>query len=112
MLEWLKRRAPARPTEPIAVAPLARLPGRKAGRYQQLYEYLENRYADRVVLTFQQVEDLLGFTLPDLARRDQGWWTPADVNNAESGYSDAWRLASRTALPNLRAQTVAFERIS
>ena len=32
------------------------------GRYKSLYQYLENRYANRVVLTIAQIEDLLGFT--------------------------------------------------
>ena len=32
------------------------------GKYKSLYQYLENRYANRVVLTFAQIEDLLGFT--------------------------------------------------
>jgi hypothetical protein len=33
-----------------------------------LFNYLDGRYADRVVLTFGQIEDLIGFSLPDLAR--------------------------------------------
>ena len=65
-----------------------------------------------VVLTFGQIEDLLGFTLPDLARTDQEWWTIADLSTAEARCSDAWTLASRTAKPNLLAQTVLFERVS
>jgi hypothetical protein len=35
------------------------------GTYTSLYQYLENRYANTVVLTFAQIEDLLGFPLPD-----------------------------------------------
>ena len=38
------------------------------GKYKLLYQYLEHRYANTVVLTFAQIEDLLGFTLPDSAR--------------------------------------------
>jgi hypothetical protein len=30
------------------------------------------------VLTFAEIEDLLGFTLPDLARRREDWWTNPD----------------------------------
>ena len=82
-----------------------------AGRYQLLYEYLENRYAQAVVLTFEQIEDLLGFTLPVLARSDQDWWVVADTGTGEARFSDAWTLASRTARPNLKAQTVVFERL-
>ena len=44
------------------------------GKYKSLYQYLENRYANTVVLTFAQIEDLLGFTLPDSARVHQEWW--------------------------------------
>ena len=44
------------------------------GKYRSLYEYLEHRYANTVVLMFAQIEDLLGFTLPDSARVDPEWW--------------------------------------
>ena len=83
-----------------------------SGTYLSLYTYLENRYANTVVLTFGEIEDLLGFTLPDLARLQQEWWTNADPNAASPGYSQSWMLTSRTARPNLLAQTVIFERTS
>ena len=75
-----------------------------------LYKCLENRYADTVVLTFAEIEDLLGFALPEQAHRHQEWWTDAGTNVAGANYSDSWILASRTAVPNLLAQTVVFER--
>ena len=81
------------------------------GTYQALYAYLENRYANTVVLTFAQIEDLLGFTLPDSARVDHEWWANNDSNdNTAHAHSRSWTLASRTATPNLQAQTVVFER--
>ena len=83
-----------------------------SGKYLLLYKYLQNRYADTVVLTFGQIESLLGFALPDQARLNQQWWTNAEVTAAETNYSDSWILASRIATPNLLAQTVAFERAS
>lgn len=82
------------------------------GKYVLLYKYLENRYANSVVLTFAQIEDLLGFALPDEARHDREWWTDAAAIDAGPRYSDAWQLASRTALPNLPAKIVAFDRAS
>jgi hypothetical protein len=83
-----------------------------SGKYQLLYKYLEDRYADTVVLTFAEIEDLLGFTLPDQARRQQEWWTKAPTNIHRLDHADSWILANRTAKPNLLAQTVAFERAS
>jgi len=82
-----------------------------SGTYLLLYKYLENRYADTVVLTFAEIEDLLGFALPDQARLHQEWWTRAEVNGGPN-HSDSWILASRTAVPNMMARTVVFERAS
>jgi hypothetical protein len=81
-----------------------------AGKYLLLYTYLENRYANMVVLTFAEIEDLLGFALPDQARLHQEWWTDTETAVAGPNYSDSWILANRTAMPNLLAQTVTFER--
>jgi hypothetical protein len=84
-----------------------------SGKYLSLYTYLLNRYANSVVLTFAEIEDLLGFSLPDLARLHQEWWTNAEhpIGDRPS-HSDSWLLASRTAKPNLRARTVVFDRVS
>jgi len=121
MLDWLKRRAstesPRREARPVssvnsgsgdAVKPQRRV---MSGTYVLLYKYLENRYADTVVLTFAEIEDLLGFALPEQARLHREWWTSAQTE-AGSNYSDSWVLASRTAVPNLIARTVVFERAS
>ena len=83
-----------------------------SGKYLSLYKYLAGRYADTVVLTFTDIEDLLGFTLPDLARIRLDWWTNAGSAPRQPGHADAWILANRTARPNLLAQTVVFERAS
>src|SRR5713101_8810946 len=80
------------------------------GKYEALHEYLEHRYANTVVLTFAQIEDLLGFTLPDAARVDPAWWANNDQNDTPPHQSRSWTLASRIATPNLQAQTVVFER--
>ena len=83
-----------------------------SGEYLALYEYLENRYAQTVVLTFGEIEDLLGFALPDQAGLHREWWTEAKAGATGPSHSDSWRLASRTAVPNLSARTVVFERAS
>ena len=82
------------------------------GKYRSFYKYLAERYADTVVLTFGQIEDLLGFALPASARVDAAWWTNAPEDANEPRCSDAWTLADRTARPNLIARNVVFERIA
>ena len=81
-----------------------------SGKHSLLYKYLENRYANVVVLTFAEIEDILGFALPDLARVSREWWTNADSDAPERGYAQSWIRARRTATPNLVAQVVVFER--
>ena len=117
MWNWIKRELIARhlttPDAPTA-EPLLGIALRRAakvpGKYAPLHEYLANRYADSVVLTFAQIEDLLGSALPDTARARHEWWTSTDSVADTSSCSDAWILAGRTARPNLLARTVAFER--
>jgi len=106
----LRARADVRPLRAAAAA----APPRRAmtGKYVLLYEYLEHRHADTVVLTFSEVEDLLGFPLPEQARRQREWWTDGAASRAAAPHSDAWILAHRTAVPNLTAQSVVFDRAS
>ena len=98
---------------PAAERRMGTAPGRAVkvpSKYMPLHDYLANRYADSVVLTFGQLEDLLGCALPDSARVEQEWWTSTDRDSEKSSCSNAWILAGRTARPNLLARTVAFER--
>ena len=102
MLDWIKKRR-ATPSHDRAdgdreaagppVAPIS-------AKYFSLTAYVENRYANTVVLTFAEIEDLLGFALPSVARLQEAWW------------ADALTVASRSIKANLAAQTVVFERTS
>lgn len=82
----------------------------EAGEYRLLYKYLRDRFSDRFVLTFGQIEDLLGFQLPAEAWVQREWWDTAPSGEKRSPQSDAWTLAHRTATVNLSAQYATFER--
>jgi hypothetical protein len=111
VLAWMKKRGWTMDHQREARAETPRPPGRvMSGKYLLLYNYLEHRYANTVVLTFAEIEDLLGFALPDQARLREAWWTDVDATAGRPHYSDCWVLASRTAAPNLPAQIVVFER--
>jgi len=81
-----------------------------AGPYTALHAYLKGRYADTVVLTFAEMEDLIGFALPDAARVHAEWWSN-DAGDQTSPQSLTWVKAGRRATPNLFARTVTFERV-
>lgn len=103
--KWARAPGP----EGISIAPKLQAIPRVRDGYLPLYTYLEHRYASLVVLTFEQIEALLGFALPEAARREPDWWTDAAGHGAADG--NAWTVARRTATPNLRARNVAFERL-
>jgi hypothetical protein len=116
-LDWLKDRLTT-PTRPVAnreqhrvYAVAAPQPAGRTmtGKYLRLHTYLKNRYANTVVLTFAEIEDLLGFALPGEASQDVTWWTSGAA--ATPTYTDAWTIANRTAMPNLTARVVVFETV-
>jgi hypothetical protein len=76
--------------------------------YMPLYTYLNRRYATTVVLTFEQMEALLGFAPPSPASVDAAWWTTSGPG--DDHHTSAWLAARRSAKPHLSARVVAFER--
>jgi hypothetical protein len=115
VLTWLNRlrgsvHPPARPNQDDTHAPRLAPPLAVPAEYRLLYKYLNERYANVVVLTFREIEDLTGFSLPDPARIRKEWWANADANSGPSAQARAWTQAGRTAQANLVARTVAFER--
>ncbi len=65
-----------------------------------------------MVLTFAEIEALIGHALPEAARREQAWWTPGGESGASSGQVAAWTGAGRVVTPNLLAQRATFSRAS
>jgi hypothetical protein len=107
MRTWWRRVTRYQPPAAIFTTPSRR--SRVPDEYQSLHAYLEQRYASVVVLTFEQMESLLGFALPAPAGTTCEWWTGVAVPGRR--YAEAWVGAGRTATPNLRARTVTFERV-
>ena len=105
---WLFSATPVPERRPVVVA-LERPTPRVPTEYMSLYTYLERRYASIVVLTFDQMESLMGMALPVRAFTERDWWTGVAV--LPDRHSEAWVGAGRTAMPNLSARTVTFERL-
>lgn len=111
MFEWLKPRRDAAPPVFSRDTGASQAKRALAGPYQLLYTYLDTRFADTVVLTFAQIEDVMGLALPAQARLETAWWTDGAGGGSAPHYSQAWTVARRTAEPNLTAQIVSFARL-
>lgn len=80
------------------------------GKYQPLYTHLCNLRTREWRTTFNEVEAILGFSLPASAREHRPWW----ANQRDGGHSHAraWLFAGwDTAEVDLERETLLFRRL-
>lgn len=91
---------PARADEPVELrhdspeTEAAAQPRRLGGKYEALENYLRalSPSTKELLLTFQQLEEILGFSLPESAAKYRAWWAnQADVSNRP--HARAWTSA-------------------
>jgi hypothetical protein len=78
-------------------------------RYKPLTEHLRRQGLDRWAASFEDIEKVLGSSLPESARKYPAWW----ANQKGQGHSQAagWQNAGwRTRRIDLAARRVEFER--
>ncbi|MCE7989369.1 MAG: DUF4268 domain-containing protein [Caldilinea sp. CFX5] len=119
--DWLAGRPKAPSSRPLAQAPLnaASIPLSAPqhqnalltkGKYGPLQAWLLQQPAatEQVQLSFEQIEQILGDTLPDSARTHQAWWSNGTVGHS---HAQAWLGAGwRVQAFDLNQSIVAFER--
>lgn len=75
----------------------------RQSKYEPLYKYLKG-IDNRISLTFLEIEQILGFSLPLSAAKYMAWWD--DSSQHTQAY--AWTKAGYKANPNLREKKVNF----
>ena len=80
---------------------------RPRSKYNPLYDHLVSANDDVVSLSFEEIEDILGFDLPASAHLYQAWW--ANEREGTHSHARSWLDASyETQGVDLNAQTVRF----
>ena len=80
------------------------------GKYAPLFRHLIATDARQWRATFQEVEAVLGFSLPNSARVHRPWWS--NQANGSHSHALAWHAAGwRTSAVDLSAEALVFERI-
>jgi hypothetical protein len=112
-LAWYAGRAPRgapppapgrRPRVPSAAAKGRHDPG---GRYEMLHRHLAGLAEREVSLSFDEIERLIGRSLPASARQHRAWWS-----NGSHSHSRAWLDAGyEVAGVDQRAGRVRFRRV-
>jgi hypothetical protein len=80
------------------------------GKYTPLTDHLKGVDLDRVQMTFKEVEEVLGFSLPKSARTHRPWWANTAGSHVQSA---AWIDAGyETENVSLDARRLVFRRVS
>ncbi len=81
-------------------------------KYDPLRDYLRDRSANRIVLSFDQIEDIIGAALPPSARKYGEWWANEDPQRTMHVQAVAWQEAGwEMAGVDLLAEQVSFVRV-
>ena len=76
-----------------------------SAKYRGLAEYLLSSSETRVTLSYSQIEKILGFALPDTARKfKQSYW----ANTETHSYASSWMAVGYKARVDLDSDTVTF----
>ena len=76
--------------------------------YAPLREHLLLSGAERLTLSFSEVEHILGRPLPASARKRSAWWSNSELGHVQAA---AWLQSSyRTVDLDLEAERIGFER--
>ena len=76
-----------------------------SAKYRGLAEYLLSSNETRVTLSYTQIEDILGFALPDTARKfKQSYW----ANTETHSYASSWMAVGYKARVDTESDTVTF----
>ena len=81
------------------------------GKYNRLYTHLRLQDGNEWNTTFNEVEEILGFQLPNSARMHRSWWS----NQVNGGHSQAfaWQAAGwRVLTVDLKQESLIFKRIN
>ncbi len=80
--------------------------------YKKLYTHLCGLQVKEWETTFDEIESIIGFRLPDFARKDRGWWSNKELVNGlliTSLWIDAgWK----TSEVDMDAETLVFLKLS
>lgn len=77
------------------------------GKYKKLWRWLTKQDQDVIEITFERIEEILGFPLPPSSRRHLAHWYGYDNSAVARAIKDAGFKASRA---NLKRETVEFHR--
>jgi hypothetical protein len=73
-------------------------------KYEPLKNYLQSTDSKLIIMTFKEIEAVLGFELPPSASKYQAWWD----ESSQHTQAYAWTGAGFRVKPNFKEKKVDF----
>jgi hypothetical protein len=96
------------PTMSKSQTPASKVPGQSCGKYASLLQFLQRQTAQRVVMTYAEIEGILGFKLPNSAYNYTMWWNPKGHPHCQAWLQAGFNVAD--VAESIRTKIVTFER--
>ena len=96
------------PTMSKSQTPASKVPGQSCGKYAPLLQFLQRQTAQRVVMTYAEIEGILGFKLPNSAYNYTMWWNPKGHPHCQAWLQAGFNVAD--VAESIRTKIVTFER--
>lgn len=81
-----------------------------SGKYDLLRDHLMAIKSPSVMMSFTEIEAILGAALPRSARAHREWWANETNPATGHGHCRSWQLAGYGAFPDMAAELVTFRR--
>jgi hypothetical protein len=84
---------------------------RRGGKYSAIAEHLSQQTVDRVILSFEEIEALIGTSLPSSARNYRAWWS-TDASGSHPWVNQWEEVGWRLEQVSLNEGRATFVRVS
>lgn len=100
---------PAHPTASTRKSPTAEANGQSCGKYAPLLQFLQRQTSKQIMMTYAEVESILGFRLPNSAYTYTMWWNPKGHPHCQAWLQAGYNVADVSEA--IRTQIITFNRI-
>lgn len=85
------------------------MPKQYFGKYVPLLQFLKRQTAQKIIMTYSEAEDILGFKLPDSAYNHPEWWEPNGHPHCQAWLQAGFNV--KDVAESIRTKIIIFERI-
>lgn len=104
-----KKEETSQPATSSSQTPAAKVPRQSCGKYAPLLLFLKSQTTPKIIMTYAEMEDILGFKLPNSAYNYTMWWNPNGHPHCQAWLQAGFDVADVAEC--IRTNIVTFQRV-